>query len=174
MIVFFGTRLYGKTDQVPGLFHVATEFFYVQFVPLVPVASVLVFQGTDRGIRLGLSGKSVLFAYLRTVLQLAGAGFLFAALLTGTEALAGNRNQETTAAITLLVGVVCVLLFFSSYRLSRAGPIRAYRLASRAGFPLEVLADYYATRLSPKELDELARQMPPSESLAPELAEGNT
>lgn len=173
MIVFFGTRLYGKADQVPGLFHVATEFFYVQFVPLIPVRSVLVFHGQNRGIRTGLSGKSILFTYLRTALLLVGAGFLIAALVTGAEAMAGNNNRETTAAISLLVGVVSLLLFFGSYRLSQAGPVRAYHLASRAGFPLEVLADYYAKRLSPEELDDLARQMSPPESLAPEAAEGN-
>jgi hypothetical protein len=99
---------------------------------------------------------------------------LIAALITGAEALAGRRNQETTAAITLLLGLVCLLLLFGSYRISRAGPVRAYRLAVCADFPLEVLADYYATRLSPDELYALARQRLAAETLAPEVADGNT
>jgi hypothetical protein len=39
--------LYGKVDQVPGLFFVATRFFDVQFIPLVPLESFLVFEEVE-------------------------------------------------------------------------------------------------------------------------------
>jgi hypothetical protein len=67
-MIVVGTRLYGKVDEVPGLFHLATEFFCLNFVPLIPLRSFLVFSGTERGIPMRLSGKSMFFAYLRVAL----------------------------------------------------------------------------------------------------------
>src|SRR5438105_761381 len=41
------TRLFGKVDQVPGVCHVATEFFHIAFLPVVPMRSWLVIAGTE-------------------------------------------------------------------------------------------------------------------------------
>ena len=41
MIGMFGQRFYGKVDQVPGLFYVATHFAYLNYVPLFPTATYL-------------------------------------------------------------------------------------------------------------------------------------
>src|SRR3989442_10481906 len=40
----FGTRLFGQADRVAGLFCVRTRFFHINFVPLIPLASYLVFE----------------------------------------------------------------------------------------------------------------------------------
>ena len=44
MPIIFGTRWMGKVDAVSGVGHVATRFFHVQFLPLIPVESYLIFR----------------------------------------------------------------------------------------------------------------------------------
>lgn len=66
--VVYGTRLYGKTDQVPGFFHVATKFAHVQYLPLIPYGSYVVVSTNGdsfRGVPIPLSGKSVMLAWAR-------------------------------------------------------------------------------------------------------------
>ena len=41
MIIVWGTKLYGKVDEVPGMFHVATRFFHLWYIPLVPLSSAV-------------------------------------------------------------------------------------------------------------------------------------
>jgi hypothetical protein len=48
MIVFYGSRLYGRVDEAPGLFHVATMFCHLWFLPLVPLRSYLVLRREGR------------------------------------------------------------------------------------------------------------------------------
>ena len=36
MVFVFGSRLYGKVDEVPGIGHVATKFAHFDYMPLVP------------------------------------------------------------------------------------------------------------------------------------------
>lgn len=69
MSVFvYGTSPRGRVEYVPGLFHVATRFFHLWHLPLIPLGSELV--GTSRcpeatGRRVPLNGRSVLAAYAR-------------------------------------------------------------------------------------------------------------
>ena len=68
MVVVFGTGLYGRVDKVPGAFSVATKFFHIFWVPLLPLGSHIVVDETDdgwNGVPIELSGRSVLAAYLR-------------------------------------------------------------------------------------------------------------
>src|SRR4030095_4688962 len=98
MIVFFGTRKYGKVDHVPGLFYVATDFFYVQFVPLFPTGSVLMLDdGSDRGVKLGLNGKSVLFTYLR-------AGSIVGGIIAAIVGILGLADDPVFGAVMLALG----------------------------------------------------------------------
>src|SRR6266446_1051355 len=142
MIVFFGTRQYGKVDHVPGLFYVATSFFYVQFVPLIPTGSHLMFDGTERGVNIGLSGKSVLCAWARTAFLLGGVGLGFASLIELMECLAGKGNWGTFA-IMALVTTTLITIFAGSYRFFRIGPRRALELALAAGIPAEVVVEHF-------------------------------
>ncbi len=68
--IVYGHRYYGRVDRVPGLFHVATLFFHVNYLPLYPVQTVIIREGTDgsyanSGPPLSLYMKSVLVGYLR-------------------------------------------------------------------------------------------------------------
>src|SRR4051812_41297249 len=131
MIVVWGEKLYGKVDHVPGLFYVSTKFFYLQYLPLIPLGSVLVLDGSEkdnayRGAKIGLSGKSVLFAWLRTALIVGMIVLLF----VGIAGLAEKRQSVEMAAVGFggIVGLGLVL--WASYRFSRPGAERAVRLAS--------------------------------------------
>src|SRR5216684_327977 len=100
MIFFFGSRNYGKVDHVPGLFYLSTQFFYLQFVPLIPTGTHLIIDGSEqgdgfRGVKVGLSGKSVFFAYLRAICMLGG----IAAIILGFVEMA---NHEMLPAIAMI------------------------------------------------------------------------
>lgn len=66
-MIVFGTHRFGWVDRVEGLGTVATQFFHVMYVPLIPLGSALVLDD-GRGIRVGLSPKSVLVAWARSLL----------------------------------------------------------------------------------------------------------
>jgi hypothetical protein len=70
VIIIFGQRMYGKVDRVPGICYVITIFAHLNFIPLVPVRSYIVLEGTEeggefRGKEVSVSLKSVLAGYLR-------------------------------------------------------------------------------------------------------------
>jgi len=157
MLLFHGTRLYGKVDEVPGLFHVATVFFHVQFIPVLPRRTVLVMGDQYRASRqkafaVPLCGKSILIAYVRVALVLGCIGFAVLAL----EGV-GGRDQDWLPYL-LGLSVACACAMWLSYRFTRAKPVRALQLAAQAGIPPEAIAGYFAHKLSDAELEELAQK----------------
>jgi hypothetical protein len=95
-----GTRLYGKVDEVPGLGHVATVFFHINFVPLIPTKTWFVLDQTSEGWNgapISMSGKSVLVAWMRTACVLA---FLVGGLFTfiSVDRNTGERDWATPAS----------------------------------------------------------------------------
>lgn len=65
-----GERMYGYVDRVPGLCYVATQFWHFNFIPVVPLGSYLIVEGTEgeqgmQGRRLGFNAKSLLLGYFR-------------------------------------------------------------------------------------------------------------
>jgi hypothetical protein len=79
--IVYGERYYGRVDRAAGLFHVATAFFHVNYVPLWPLQSCVI-REDDRGFdcngeAVGLRLKSVLVGYARG--WLAGLSSLLAA-----------------------------------------------------------------------------------------------
>ena len=42
--IVWGARLLGKVDCVPGMFHVATMFAHLYYIPLIPMQSYVVFS----------------------------------------------------------------------------------------------------------------------------------
>ncbi|HLN31288.1 MAG TPA: hypothetical protein VK395_26340 [Gemmataceae bacterium] len=172
MIIFHGFRLYGKVDHVPGLFHVATMFFHVQFLPMVPWQSVLVLEGRKAGgkpamMPIRLSGKSILIGWLRLALVLGAgiAGFMALINIDGPD--------KHTIPFLLAVSVGCCIALWMSYRVFRAKPLRALQLATQVGIAPEVVARHFADRLSDAELDELAQAARASDEPAPEQYQGS-
>jgi hypothetical protein len=164
MLVFHGASLYGKVDQVPGLFYVATKFFYVQFVPLIPLKSYVVPEGVDlrkgfTGFPIALSGKSVLFAWLRTGLVLAGSILATIAVVEAIEWLDGKGTWMNALVLAMWAGIV-FYVFRLSYRFGHAAPERALALAEAAGISSDVVASYFSPRDSTVTVDELSTAEP--------------
>ena len=44
-MIIYGTRLFGRCDEIEGVGHVATQFCHVYFCPLCPLGSFFVFNG---------------------------------------------------------------------------------------------------------------------------------
>lgn len=136
----FGTRLFGQADRVAGLFCVRTRFFHINFVPLIPLVSYLVFEekGSEgHGIELKkLRWNSVILAWVRTPLWIACAIGTIVGLVQG----AGIQHDWHTAAPVLGVSLAAGAAWYASYRLSAASFERASELARTAGLPPEFIA----------------------------------
>jgi hypothetical protein len=132
-MIVYGHRLYGYCDAVPGQFHVATQFVHIWFVPLVPLGSYVVLEGESegnswRGVKIGFSLKSLLFAWGRAGLILSTLGGLVGGvmLLADAEILGGLAS--------LIAAVVCGVAVFASYRLlGNASPARTQELFAKLG-----------------------------------------
>jgi hypothetical protein len=137
----FGTRLFGQVDRVAGLFCVRTKFFHVNFVPLIPLSSYLVFEtkggSGSRGIELKkLRWNSVLLAWVRTPLWLTCAVTSIVGLVTALGA-----GHDWQAATPLLIAALLTgAAFYATYRFSAASFERASELARLVGLPPEFTA----------------------------------
>ncbi len=124
-VIFFGLRSYGRVDAHAGEY-AQTQFFHVQFLPLIPRSSVWVTQDGDEplGFAIKLHLKSVVAAYLRVWGALAAiaafvsvpgvAGVLAGAALAGLSAwswtwrsLRGNRARLRSDFRAVALGARC-------------------------------------------------------------------
>jgi hypothetical protein len=149
-MIVFGTRYYGKCDQVPGLFYVATLFHHVQFVPLVPTGTFLILDNGEKNdehftaYRIPFSIRSMLLGWVRAILWSAAiAGCLLASITAINMFIHQRPLPWHKPLVEGAVGVGSTLLLAASYRLTRAGPLRALRLAAQVGIPPEEVAKYY-------------------------------
>jgi hypothetical protein len=129
-----GRKLFGRVDQVAGLFHVATKFGHIFFVPLIPMTSYIVLDGTEdltnfRGLEINMSLKSVLAAYLRTFLILAALYQIYLMV----KLFPYMNTIRSFYLILILKCAVYLGLYFLSRKLLRAGRERALALAAKAG-----------------------------------------
>src|SRR5438874_13693924 len=88
MYIVWGSKLMGKVDVVPGLFHVATKFGHIYYIPLIPTASFVVLSQDGQGFRgvpIGLSIKSILLAWLRVALLIAAVIASCTVLMLATD-----------------------------------------------------------------------------------------
>jgi hypothetical protein len=140
MMVFFGIRLYGRINRVPGAFFVATEFFHVMLIPLIPLRTWLVIEPMTKsgladhewqGSKLPISLASVLLGWTRGWLGALGAFSLAAALAT----LGGPHSPDDARAVVLL-NLGCWVSFFALPLLfGNATFERARRLLEQAQLP---------------------------------------
>jgi hypothetical protein len=68
MVVIWGQRMYGRVDRFAGS-HIATRFFHIYWLPLIPLSSWLVLEehaeGRFTGLQLPLALRSIALAWLR-------------------------------------------------------------------------------------------------------------
>lgn len=134
-MVIFGTRFFGQVDRVPGLMAVRTKFFHINFVPLLPLASWVVFEGTGRGVDLKkVRWNSVLFAWLRTALWVI-------ALVSAIVGLARMGKDPDWHAWMPFYGAAAgaAAAWFWSYRTAQADFDRAAQLAQMAQLSPEMV-----------------------------------
>jgi hypothetical protein len=142
MIIYFGTRLYGKTHVVPKTCHVATCFFHIYRVPLIPLRSWIVTSQTGsrwQGIKTTLSLKSVFLAWLRAALVLVS----MSACVWGAIELFLKRagaDRELIAACAGLT-VASFVLWRASYAFSTADPDKTRELLTKLGMSEEAAAN---------------------------------
>lgn len=136
----FGTNLYGKCDRVPGLFHVATKFGHINFVPLIPLKSYLVLEivpndGTSQvaAIEIPFSFRSWFWAWTRVLLLFCSIGCLLALFEIG-------RMESWISASVIAGMIVGVGMWWYSYRIVHASYQRALQLGKLAGIDPEFLA----------------------------------
>ena len=104
MMIVWGSRLYGKVDVVPGLFHVATKFGHINYFPLIPRMSFVVLrQDGDQwqGVPIPLNFKSVVFAWLR-------AGLLVATIIAAIMSPAMRGISPWSWAPPAIIAVACL------------------------------------------------------------------
>lgn len=135
--IVWGTRMMGKVDAVAGVGHVATKFFYVQFVPLIPLETYLVFREVGEnihGVRIPFSPKSILTAWLRT-------GLTVVTLCLGIATIVCVSHRHLGSGLMFMAGMgFCIAAFVYSYYfgpICRAGYRRSVYLAELANIAPE-------------------------------------
>jgi hypothetical protein len=125
-MIIYGTRSFGKVDQVANLFHVSTRFFH-----MIPLGSHVVLAETSeriRGVPIGLSAKSWLKAWLTGAAVVAIFVGGFGAYM---EYLEGHRWGPL--AIVGSLGVLALMLVTQAKTFRRASYARAKQLAEKIG-----------------------------------------
>jgi hypothetical protein len=138
MYVHFGKRPYGTCDVVPELFYVATWFFHINFLPLVPVGTHLVFgkKGSFyNAVPIPLSIKSILLAWARTAMFLGGVALSIMAIIALAEPHSHPAREfgvnNLAAADLLCIAFYALLMIYPRRRMPSYE--RACKLAELAG-----------------------------------------
>jgi hypothetical protein len=161
-----GTRNYGKVDHVPGVFYVATQFFHINFVPVLPLTTYVVLDGSEgflglgafRGKKIRMSLKSVLTAYSRATLLISVA---ITGLIAAIKFFDGfpTRDAEKLTGCGVLAGVAvaCGVMYWLTYRVSRASEARALQLADELGLSHALVLKCLGSTRSALDIPELER-----------------
>jgi hypothetical protein len=169
-MLIWGTSLYGKVDEVPGVCWVATQFFHLWFIPLVPMGSQAVFdQSGDgwQGAPIGLSGKSVLVTYARAALVLLAIGGIVGIFSTW------KRGESLVPILCALGGVGGFVATKMIGAINLASYPRARGLVSQLRLPEEVriLVDLAYGQMHPDEAEERFERLNERHEAAAEAAE---
>jgi hypothetical protein len=124
MIVYvrYGTRLSGKVDSFAGSY-LATRFFHIYYVPLIPLSSWLVLGGdgaNTRALPTALDLRSIAAAYLRGVGSLVALVWslqMLSYFSSPYHSVSWDNVFEMIAPLVLLVGAIAGWFFLG--RLSR-------------------------------------------------------
>lgn len=158
-MVHFGKLRCGKVDHFAGLFHVVTEFLHANFIPLLPLRSVLVLRSPsakepDTDVPLPLCWKSVWTGWLRatlvvllllSVVKLSRDYARWVEIPPPRRAAAVKPETRLAAVVDSLALTFALAVFLGlSYRLTRASWNRAVELAAVLGLSEDDLDAYLA------------------------------
>lgn len=116
----WGYELRGRTDEVPGVFYVATRFFVVNGLLLCPLQSFLVLDPRHAVPLPTLYTKSLLVAYLRMTAWLAVLACFILLLLASWQEDDGGIwpwPWALSTFVVIVVGALCIQ-FHSTLRLA--------------------------------------------------------
>lgn len=116
-MIVWGTRRFGWVDEVEGLGTVATTFFHLMFVPLIPLSTWLMIDD-ERGIPMPMSLKSVLVAWVR-------AGLFWGAVASWVS-IPATFGLTCVLALPLTAGWVALPWFVRRASPRRAEELRAF------------------------------------------------
>lgn len=156
--------MFGKVDEVPGLFHVATRFGHVNYVPLAPSQSFVVLnmpveggtRGAFRGVPIRMSRKSVIVAWLRAVAvvgELVALGFAI-------YAWCDHRDASIPLVLAAMAAIVAYFAF-TSRLLRMASYERAIELGQLIGLNQRGLAEIakrYGKEAPPETSEPIAAE----------------
>ena len=133
MVIVWGSKLMGKVDVVPGLFHVATKFGHLWYLPLIPTGTFVVLSESGdafQGVQISTSLKSIAFAWLRAFMLIQVVAALLWVVMMAAE---GKRGEGVGP--TVYAAVVCVLGWFVTWSktCTQASAKRAAQLADQIG-----------------------------------------
>ena len=146
MSFIIGTTLFGKVDEIPEVGHVATVFFHVCFIPLVPMQTWFILEDQEgaplvgwNGAKIESCGKSIGRAYLRSLL-------FWATLYFALSAVPGLSEGIGETILRSLAAATCLGLLWFSYSSNKATLGRALGVAERARIPRAVVKAKYGDR----------------------------
>jgi hypothetical protein len=129
MIFIAGRRLVGRVEEYSGTF-IVTQFWHINFVPLVPLRSFLVLEsgppaagGIRRSVETKLHATSVLAGYLRTWCSMGIPFCLLGALIAG--------GGPATLAWLVASGIIALVALFAWTGLGR---LSAQAMAQRDAY----------------------------------------
>jgi hypothetical protein len=165
-MLHIGEHIYGVVDQVPGVMHVGTRIVHFNFLPCVPVGSVVVVDkgvvGEKTIIKTRFSPKSVLYAYLRLSL-LWGSLLLLAIgfIAFDIEKMRANNNPpppwfQSPGLWMMVLSLLCLFAWWYSHRLTHARYARAIELADLIGLDREYIEESFRTRGLPTSDEPMA------------------
>jgi len=142
MVIIFGQRLCGRVDQVPGACYVATRFFHVYYIPLIPLSSWVIVEGSEsdkgfRGQQIGLSGKSIVYGWLQAFLIIFGLVYSIYGAIQISELNKAGKSPFDGIIKVVIGGFSLIVWLMFMIRPFRAGPDRARQLLELLGVPLE-------------------------------------
>lgn len=161
-----GTRNFGKVSVVPNLFYVATKFFHINFVPLIPLGSSVILANSERESRVNgletrttflakaipFSWKSFLMAYVRLTLWVASIVSVPVFAFNMLQLLAAKGIVDATPgqfdpdrfAMAGAAALFAPLALYWSYRVAVASEARAIELGNLFGFPEATVRQHLA------------------------------
>ncbi len=138
MMIIVGQRLCGRVDQVPGICYVATRFLHFYYVPLIPLSSWVIVQGSEgasgfRGQQIRLSLKSVVFGWLQAFFVVFGlVHSIWGGILLAEQNRAANNGFDGMVKLSLGLSCLVAWLVFT-IRPFQAGQERADELLAHLG-----------------------------------------
>ena len=163
MVIITGVRLAGKVDAIPHVGHVATRFFHLYYVPLIPLGTFLIPPGASDesdGTPLPLSWKSVIVGWLRSI---AFVAFLPAALWIFNGTMRGEPRRVLAGVVTGVLAGIVLLVVYRLKAIRQASYERAVEIGRRIQLPPEtmLMLDVAYGRLNMEQADrELDRLFP--------------